>query len=342
MSRLGGALQAFDDRRADARPIQRLLDREDVGIVGRLLNQRDDRIVRLVRVVQQDVALLQDREQIDLLRFAKHLRRLHRRVAQPIHAGDVAERHKHRAGRVDRGSDKRPTVRARAGRAAAPAASAATVDSSSSRITSLRRRRRTSRSTTSRCVLTALVVELELGIPGETDDGRLERSSDLERAARDARGSDPRAGCTSCPWPPVRARDGSGRRVPARSRAAAGSSGSERSRIRARFRLKDASSGNGRASSIASGVRTGRTESRKYGAQARLMAVRGPSTAESESAPRQAPAAAPTAGRRRARRPARGRDRVTAANCSAAPNPARSSAGLTVFVRHDERQPPGP
>ena len=39
--------------------IQRLFDREDVGIVGRLLDQRDDRIVGVVRMVQQDVSLFQ-------------------------------------------------------------------------------------------------------------------------------------------------------------------------------------------------------------------------------------------------------------------------------------------
>ena len=61
---LGRPLQAGDDRRADAGAVQRLLDREHVGIVGGLRDQRDHRVVGLVGVVQQDVALVQQLEQV--------------------------------------------------------------------------------------------------------------------------------------------------------------------------------------------------------------------------------------------------------------------------------------
>ena len=84
---LGGALQAGDDRRAAAGAIERLLDREHVGIVGRLREQRDHRIVGVVRVVQQHVALVEHREQVGLLVAGEHVDRLQRRIAQRVEAG---------------------------------------------------------------------------------------------------------------------------------------------------------------------------------------------------------------------------------------------------------------
>ena len=57
LAALGGPDERLDDRRVARRPVERLLDREDVGIVGGL---RDEplhrRGKRLVRVVDEDVA----------------------------------------------------------------------------------------------------------------------------------------------------------------------------------------------------------------------------------------------------------------------------------------------
>ena len=56
LPRSAARLSARDDRRVGAGPVQRLLDGEHVGVVGRLLDHRHDRVERLVRVVQQQVA----------------------------------------------------------------------------------------------------------------------------------------------------------------------------------------------------------------------------------------------------------------------------------------------
>ena len=57
---LGGAGQGVDDRVVVGGPVERLLDRQDLRVVGRLLDELDDRAERLVRVMDQDV-LLADR-----------------------------------------------------------------------------------------------------------------------------------------------------------------------------------------------------------------------------------------------------------------------------------------
>ena len=61
---LGGAAQAGDDRGTRAGAVERLLDREDVGVVRRLCQERHDRVVRLVGMVEQDVALVHGGEQV--------------------------------------------------------------------------------------------------------------------------------------------------------------------------------------------------------------------------------------------------------------------------------------
>ena len=61
---LGRARERLDDRRVAAGAVERLLDREHVGIVGGARDELDDRIERVVRVVEEDVALADDGEEI--------------------------------------------------------------------------------------------------------------------------------------------------------------------------------------------------------------------------------------------------------------------------------------
>jgi len=73
----GGALQGWrlnDD--PNARPVGRLLDGEHVGIVGGLRHERDDRVVRLVRMVRSNGCSSKEREQIRLLRIGQQVDRL--------------------------------------------------------------------------------------------------------------------------------------------------------------------------------------------------------------------------------------------------------------------------
>ena len=57
LAALGGADERLDDGRVARRPVERLLDREDVGVVGGLGDEPlDRRGERLVRVVDEDVA----------------------------------------------------------------------------------------------------------------------------------------------------------------------------------------------------------------------------------------------------------------------------------------------
>ncbi len=63
----GRPLQRLDDRRVRTWPVQRLLDGEHLRIIGRLLDQGHNRIEAVVRVVQQEVALVEDIEDVRLL-----------------------------------------------------------------------------------------------------------------------------------------------------------------------------------------------------------------------------------------------------------------------------------
>ena len=61
---LGGAGQGGDDRVVVGGPVERLLDRQDLRVVGRLLDELDDRAERLVGVVDQDVLLADGGEDV--------------------------------------------------------------------------------------------------------------------------------------------------------------------------------------------------------------------------------------------------------------------------------------
>ena len=91
----GGSLQRGDDRRPGAHAIQRLLDRQDVGIVGRLRQQGHHWIVGLVGMLQQQVALVQHREDVGLLRVGEHVDRLHLGIPQPLEPRQLDEAHHH-------------------------------------------------------------------------------------------------------------------------------------------------------------------------------------------------------------------------------------------------------
>ena len=79
----------------DADPIERLLDRQDVRILGGLLEQRDHRIVGVVRVVEQHVALVDHREQIRMRRAGQHRRRHERRIPEVLEAGNLRQAREH-------------------------------------------------------------------------------------------------------------------------------------------------------------------------------------------------------------------------------------------------------
>ena len=53
---LGRSLKRRNDRAFGARSIEGLLDREDVGIVGRLVDESHDRIEALIRMKEQYVS----------------------------------------------------------------------------------------------------------------------------------------------------------------------------------------------------------------------------------------------------------------------------------------------
>ncbi len=90
--------QRIHDRRITANPVQRDFDGQDVGIARRLLQQPDHRLERIERMVQQNVAALDGRE--DLLFLAVfHQRRRHRRnkrgelQVRPIELGQDPHTH---------------------------------------------------------------------------------------------------------------------------------------------------------------------------------------------------------------------------------------------------------
>ena len=81
-----------DDRRVAARPVERLLDREHVGVVRGRGDERHHRVERLVGVVEDHVALVEEGEERGARRF-DHGLRLERRVAQVLERGQVDEGH---------------------------------------------------------------------------------------------------------------------------------------------------------------------------------------------------------------------------------------------------------
>ena len=88
---LGGVDERAHHRRVAGRAVQRLLDREHVGVGGRLLHELHDRVERLVRVVQQQIAFTNRREHVGLPDQPLGKRRRERRIVQ-IGLLDVDER----------------------------------------------------------------------------------------------------------------------------------------------------------------------------------------------------------------------------------------------------------
>ena len=73
---LGGPDQVAHDRRVARRPVERLLDRQDVGVVGGLGDEAlDRRGERLVGVVDEEVALPDRGEDVDALVLVARARR---------------------------------------------------------------------------------------------------------------------------------------------------------------------------------------------------------------------------------------------------------------------------
>ena len=95
----------------DAGAIERLLDREHVGVVGRLRDEGDDRVVGVVGVVQQHVAIVEHLEQVGLLVLAEDTGRLQRRLAQRIESRQLGQSEQH--AQVERTRARRRPLRAR-------------------------------------------------------------------------------------------------------------------------------------------------------------------------------------------------------------------------------------
>ncbi len=98
---LGGADERADDGRVGAGAVERLLDGEHVGIVGRLRDELDHVLERLVGVLQQDVALGDDAEDVVVLLQRRHDLRRERLVAC-TRAGPRARADGHEVGQVQR------------------------------------------------------------------------------------------------------------------------------------------------------------------------------------------------------------------------------------------------
>ena len=87
---LGGRLhQRADDRRILARPVQRLLDGEHVGIMHRALDELHDGGIGIVRVMQQHVVLPQEVEHVAEARLEVKLFRGEGRKFQIRRAGSA-------------------------------------------------------------------------------------------------------------------------------------------------------------------------------------------------------------------------------------------------------------
>ena len=114
---LGRAGQGGDDRVVVGRAVERLLDRQDVRVVGRLLDELDDRAERLVGVMDEDV-LLADRGE-DVRRGWRTRRASAARTGAPSGRGTLRACRGRRgpSGRPGRGPCRR---RGRPGRAPGP------------------------------------------------------------------------------------------------------------------------------------------------------------------------------------------------------------------------------
>src|SRR5262249_33243468 len=62
-----GLDQRFHQHRADSGAVHRLLDRDYVGIIGRLADEVDDRLERLIRMMEEDIVLAYRGEDVGLI-----------------------------------------------------------------------------------------------------------------------------------------------------------------------------------------------------------------------------------------------------------------------------------
>ena len=151
LAALGRADERRDERRVVARAVDRQLDRQHVGVGDRLLDEAlDRRGERVVRVVDEDVALAHRREHVDLAVLALQARlgdRRPRRVAQLARGRAARRSASGRRGRAARRRRRPGAPRPRAPRRAARAAPGPCPASTSTRTTSPKRRRRSSAST---------------------------------------------------------------------------------------------------------------------------------------------------------------------------------------------------
>ena len=111
---LGGAGQGGDDRVVVGGAVERLLDRQDLRVVGRLLDELDDRAERLVGVVDQDVLLADRREDVGAGWPAGGHLGLERGLLQVAEPLELAERRPGPSGRPGRGPCRRRGRRGRA------------------------------------------------------------------------------------------------------------------------------------------------------------------------------------------------------------------------------------
>ena len=102
------SISACDDRRVARRAVERLLDRQHVGIVGGLAHELHDRIERLVGMVQQQIAFADHREHIGRAAQAPRNRRRERRIVQRrlVDADQRPQRRRRRACRRSRSKSK--------------------------------------------------------------------------------------------------------------------------------------------------------------------------------------------------------------------------------------------
>ena len=110
-SLVGRPRQRHDDRRVAAGAVERLLDRQHVRVLGGGLHERHHRIERFVRMVQQDVAPLDRREDVVLLDGRDGHDRRCRREPQPVVARQIANRRQ--GADVDEAGQTIDVVRAR-------------------------------------------------------------------------------------------------------------------------------------------------------------------------------------------------------------------------------------
>ena len=88
----GGLHQRVDDRRVATHAVERRLDGQHVGVVGGGAHEVDDRVERVVGVVQQDVAVADGGEDVGVLGALQHRRRgLHQRLVLQVGAVDALQ-----------------------------------------------------------------------------------------------------------------------------------------------------------------------------------------------------------------------------------------------------------